>query len=70
MRVDTSALVRRAELSATDCNWHVSKHFYEPSLMSEPEFLFQNHLIDLSARDRDIIRESMEEEERQKLIKR
>jgi hypothetical protein len=60
MRLDTSHLLQKAELSKEDSDQHTKKHFYAREKVNGlPEFKFQNHLINIKELDHAILKEEL-----------
>lgn len=55
MRLDTSKLVKKPELTAQDTNYHKFNRFYPAEFLDKPEFVYQNHLIALKDADMELL---------------
>ena len=55
MRLDTSKLIKKPELSESDTNYHKLNRFYSPEMLDKPEFRFNNHLIELKDADTELL---------------
>ena len=63
MRLDTSKLVKQAELTASDTNYHKHNRFYSPEMFDKPEFRYRNHLIELKDADIELLEQALANEE-------
>lgn len=68
MRVPTSRLIEKRELTDEDLSYHKFNRFYDPNFITKPEFIFKNHLIKFKESDEkllsDVICQADEEEKR------
>ena len=55
MRLDTSKLIKKVELPPEETNYHKVNRFYSPELISQPEFMFKNHLTALKDADMELL---------------
>ena len=55
MRLDTSKLIKKAELTENDTNYHMMNRFYSPEMLEKPEFRYNNHLIELKDADTELL---------------
>ena len=70
MRLDTSHLLQKAELTKEDGNQHTKKHFYSCEKVNAlPEFRFQNHLIQIKELDHVILKEELTKAEERELAR-
>ena len=63
MRVDTSSLVRQAELPTEVTNYHKFNRFYNGDFLEKPEFMYRNHLISLKDADMELLETALVDKE-------
>mmetsp|Transcript_11638 Transcript_11638/g.15778 ORF Transcript_11638/g.15778 Transcript_11638/m.15778 type:complete len:201 (-) Transcript_11638:194-796(-) len=63
MRLDTSKLVRNAELPIVETNYHKHNRFYGSEFLLKPEFMYRDHLITLKDADMELLEGALAEEE-------
>lgn len=63
MRLDTSKLIKEAELPAEETNYHKFNRFYGPELLEKPEFVYRNHLISLKDADMELLEHALTSDE-------
>ena len=59
MRLDTSKLIKKVELSAEESDYHKHNRFWTPDLLERPEFMFKNHLINLKDADLELLEQAL-----------
>lgn len=63
MRLDTSKLIKKAELPPEETDYHRHNRFFSPALLSRPEFVYKNHLIALKDADMELLEHALAQEE-------
>ena len=63
MRLDTSKLIKKPELSAEDKDYHKHNRFFAPSMLEKPEFVYRNHLIALKDADMELLENALANDE-------
>ena len=63
MRLDTSKLIKKAELPAEETDYHKYNRFYSSDLLDKPEFMFRNHLISLKDADMELLEQALASDE-------
>ena len=63
MRLDTSKLIKKAELPADEMDYHRHNRFFSPDLLDRPEFVYKNHLIQLKDADTELLEAALAQEE-------
>lgn len=63
MRLDTSKLIKKAELPADEMDYHRHNRFYTPDLLDRPEFVYKNHLISLKDADMELLENALNQYE-------
>ena len=61
--MDTSKLIRQAELPAEETNYHKYNRFFNVDFLQKPEFMFKNHLVVLKDADMELLEAALAEEE-------
>ena len=59
MRLDTSKLIKKVELSAEESDYHKHNRFFTADLLERPEFMFRNHLINLKDADLELMEQAL-----------
>ena len=59
MRLDTSKLIKKVELSAEESDYHKHNRFFGADLLERPEFMFRNHLITLKDADLELMEQAL-----------
>ena len=63
MRLDTSKLIKKAELPADEMDYHRHNRFFTQDLLHRPEFVYKNHLISLKDADMELLENALAQEE-------
>ena len=63
MRLDTSKLIKKAELPADEMDYHRHNRFFSTHLLDRPEFVYKNHLISLKDADMELLEAALAQEE-------
>ena len=61
--MDTSKLIKKAELPADEMDYHRHNRFFSPHLLDRPEFVYKNHLITLKDADIELLEAALAQEE-------
>ena len=59
MRLETSRLIRNADLQEEDLSYHKINRFYNERFLTKPEFMFKNHLIELKEKEIEMLEQSL-----------
>lgn len=63
MRLETSKLVKKPELSEEDGNYHKINRFFQADFMDKPEFVYKNHMINLKDADMELLEQGLSQRE-------
>lgn len=63
LRLETSSLLNKPELTDAQTNFHLHMYFYDAQMSKTPEYMFTNSLIKLKETDVAILVESLKERE-------